>query len=42
MTVKPNSKMSRMVRNLPRSIMSEEMMMAHGPNRWWKDKKSRI
>lgn len=38
----PNTKMANTTRNRPKSFIRSPMMIAHGPNRWWNDKKSKI
>lgn len=39
---KPNTKIANTTRNRPKSFIKSPMIMAHGPNKWWNDKKSRI
>lgn len=38
----PNTKMLSTTRNLARSFIRSPIIMAHGPNKWWNDKKSKI
>lgn len=38
----PNTNIANTTRNLPRSFIKSPMMIAHGPNRWWNERKSKI
>lgn len=38
----PNTKMLNTTRNLAKSFIKSPIIIAHGPNRWWNDKKSKI
>lgn len=39
---KPNTNMASTTKKRPKSFIKSPMMIAHGPNRWWNDKKSNI
>lgn len=39
---KPNTKIANTTKNRPKSFIKSPMMIAHGPNKWWNDKKSKI
>lgn len=39
---KPNTKIASTAKNLAKSFIRSPMMIAHGPNRWWNDRKSKI
>ena len=38
--VKPTMKINRITRNRTRSYMRSRMITPHGPNKWWKERKS--
>lgn len=39
---KPNTKIASTTKNRPKSFIKSPMMIAHGPNKWWNDRKSKI